>query len=142
MFMKSKKGEALPMNVIIIAIIVLIVLIIVIAFFAGGFGQLGRKLGDLFGTQFSAKSNDLAIQDCRDACDNAKDSSSEDQRLSSYCKSVLTVDTDGNPDTPPAKVRCSGLVDDIVISEGDTKKGVRADSSWVVSCPEVQSNCI
>lgn len=142
MLMKSKKGEALPMNVIIIAIIVLIVLIVVIAFFAGGFGQLGQKLSELFGGQYSGKSSDLAVQDCQQSCDSARDKPADVQRLSSYCKSVLTVDTDGNPSTPPAKVRCSGIVDDIQLTESETKRGLRTDSSWQVSCPEVQPNCL
>ena len=43
--MKSKRGQGLPMNTIVIAAIVLIVMVVLIYIFVGGMSQTTTKLG-------------------------------------------------------------------------------------------------
>jgi len=44
--MKSKRGQGLPMNTIVIAAIVLVVLVVLIMIFTGSMGQFTGKLKD------------------------------------------------------------------------------------------------
>jgi len=44
--MKSKKGQGLPMNTIVIAAIVLIVLVVIIMIFTGSMGSFTGKIGN------------------------------------------------------------------------------------------------
>ena len=43
--MKSKRGQGLPMNTIVIAAIVLVVMVVLIYIFVGGMSQTTNKLG-------------------------------------------------------------------------------------------------
>ena len=44
--MKSKRGQGLPMNTIVIAAIVLVVLVVIVLIFTGSMGQFTGKLKD------------------------------------------------------------------------------------------------
>ena len=41
----DKRGQGLPLNVIVIAIIVVVALVVIVAFFLGAFGNLGSRTG-------------------------------------------------------------------------------------------------
>ncbi len=92
LFPKDKKGAELSMNVIVIVIILVIVLVVLVAFFLGGFSQLVERLKGV-----GPDNKDTAIQDCSSKClvaqglpgDNAKE-------RSSYCRKLVSVDTDGD----------------------------------------------
>src|SRR3990167_6519684 len=104
--MLNKKGQGMPMNVIIIAIIVLVVLVILIAFFAGGFGSVVGKVRDLFTGTTAGQSRDVVIQTCQNLCDTAKVLPESSQKFSGYCKQSFVVDHDSNPSTAPNRMVC------------------------------------
>jgi len=127
----------MPMNVIIVAIIVIVVLVVLIAFFAGGFSSLSNKLRDIFGGATTGKASDAALLDCQNFCDVAASLPTSVQGNTAYCRSSFVVDTDGNPDTAPKKVKCSGAVTDLDRSASEERRGIQPDPSWRVECPEV-----
>ncbi|MBS3145948.1 hypothetical protein J4414_04055 [Candidatus Woesearchaeota archaeon] len=57
----NKRGQGLPLNVIVIAIIVVVALVVIVAFFLGGFGQLGGKAGETAGVGLKGTSQALAV---------------------------------------------------------------------------------
>ncbi len=94
--MKSKKAEALPLNVIIIAIIVIVVLVVVLLIFIGGIGGLQSK--------FQSKADDsvLAARECESFCNNIRDeTNSVVIKNSAYCTKSYKFDrnNDGKVDT-------------------------------------------
>lgn len=93
---KNKKGEALPLNVIIIAIIVIVVLVVVLLIFIGGIGGLQGK--------FQSKADDqvLASRECESFCNNIRDETNSNTiKSSGYCNTYYKFDknNDGKVDT-------------------------------------------
>ena len=127
----------MPMNVIIISIIVIVVLVVIIAFFAGGFSGLSNKLRDLVGGATTGATLDAANQDCLNFCDTASSLPTSVQANSAYCKTTLTVDTDGNANTPPRKVRCAGGASQLDVSPQEERRGITPEAGWRVPCVEV-----
>ena len=139
--MFNKKGQSMPMNVIIVGIIVLVVLVIIVAFFAGGFTSLGNKIKDLFGGQIQGQALDITIQTCQSSCDTAQSlGSPASQAKSSYCKASYIVDTDSNPSSPPEKVKCGSVstaVTSIEPGSSEEKRGVKEGGDLGIECGTV-----
>lgn len=102
----NKKGQGLPLNVVIVGIIVIVVLIILLVFFVGGTSQVTQKIREVFGLQASGQQTELAIQACQQSCDSVRERTGAVQKNSLYCKAALIVDLDANTGTPPEKVAC------------------------------------
>ncbi|MBS3168790.1 hypothetical protein J4216_06695 [Candidatus Woesearchaeota archaeon] len=132
--MKSKRGQGLPMNVIIIAIIVLVVLIVLIAFFAGGFSSIVGKVRALFGGGVSAQAQDLAISTCQQSCETAKKLPTSAQAQSSYCKLTFLIDHDADPDTIPQKYNCGRDARQVTTSTDETERGIVPGGDLGISC--------
>src|SRR3989338_575651 len=135
--MLNKKGQGMPMNVIIIAIIVLVVLVILIAFFAGGFGSIVGKVRDLFTGQVSGQAKDTVLQTCQNMCDVARGLPESAQKSSGYCTNSFVVDNDGNADTKPLKMKCGSeslQAGQPTVSEDEQSKGIEAGGDLGISC--------
>lgn len=135
--MLNKKGQGMPMNVIIIAIIILVVLIILIAFFAGGFGSITGKIRELFTGQVSGQTKDTTIQTCQSMCDIAKNYPASAQRSSGYCTNSYVVDMDSNPDTPPQRISCGSMSRTPIATQEDNDKGINVGGNLGIECSGV-----
>ena len=83
----NKRGEALPLNVIIIAIIVIVVLVVVLLIFIGGIAGLQDK--------FKSKADDsvLAARECENYCTNIQDElNPQVVQRSAFCNKVYRLD--------------------------------------------------
>jgi len=116
----NKKGQGLPLNVVIVGIIVIVVLIIVLVFFVGGTGQIIQQVRQVFGLNVQGQSVALAVESCSSSCNSVIDRVPNVQKNSLYCNAAIVVDNDGNADTPPVKMACG--------SENNAKLTVEADS--------------
>lgn len=134
--MSNKKAQGMPMNVIIIAIIVLVVLVILIAFFAGGFSSVVNKVRDLFGSQTSGQTRDIAIQTCQTLCDTAITLPSDSQSNSGFCTQTYVVDHDSNPETKPVRMSCTPIT--ITQTDEDLRRGIEPGGDLTVGCPSVK----
>ena len=127
--MKNKKGEALPLNVIIIAIIVIVVLVVVLLIFIGGIGGLQSK--------FQSKTDDavLAARECESFCNNVRDETNPAIiKNSAYCTRSYRFDRngDGKVDTDVN----TGAVVNYYCSDSHKADNNAANSDSVgVSCP-------
>ena len=131
----NKKGQDLPVNVIIVAIIVLVVLIIVVAFFAGGFSNIVGKIRGIFGGGVSGQERDIAIQTCQQLCDNAKRLPTSTQGKSGYCTNSYLVDDDGSSETPPVRSICgSQVIKSPTITPEELDRGIKAGTDLGVQC--------
>ena len=97
---KGKKGVELSINTIIVAVIVVVVLVVVVSFFLGGFTGLSDRVKATFFGVTAGFDRTLAVQTCRQYCDNAKLLPAISVKSSSYCTSYLNVDenNDGEAD--------------------------------------------
>ena len=98
----NKKGQGLPLNVLVVAILVIVVLILVVTFFFGGFTNISVRIKDLFFTGTAGTSETLAIQSCQRFCDNLnlRDFDTEDALKkvagsSNFCR-PMDIDLDGS----------------------------------------------
>lgn len=98
----NKKGQGLPMNVVILGIIVIVVLIIVLIFFVGGTAQVTSKIRDIFTGRVSGQAAELAVEDCRQLCESAKALPASLQAQSGYCTKTYVV----NLNNVPTKASC------------------------------------
>ncbi|MBI5391573.1 hypothetical protein HZB00_01075 [Candidatus Woesearchaeota archaeon] len=94
--LKGKRGQSLPMNVVIIGIIVLVVLLLVLVFFVGGFTKVKDTISGLLGGATRGTDVQQAIQFCQGYCDQAQGLSGEALKNSAYCKNAFKVDLNGN----------------------------------------------
>src|SRR3989344_5672327 len=135
--MLNKKGQGMPMNVIIIAIIVLVVLVILIAFFAGGFGSIVSRVRDTFSGQVTGQAKDTVLQTCQNMCDLAKGLPESAQRSSGYCTNSFTVDHDGDSSTKPQKMKCGSeslQAGQPTVSDDEKEKGIEVGGDLGISC--------
>ena len=73
-----KKGQALPLNTIVIAILVIVVLLVIIVFFTGQVGQTGEALEGQSVTQCNLVNPTLATLGYTDAIPKESGDSCED----------------------------------------------------------------
>ncbi len=92
----SKKGQELPLSTIIIIILVVIALVVVVAFFLGGTTKMTDTIKRVFFGTTQGYDLNLALQICRDRCDQASNLPVEVRRDSAFCKGYQYVDKDGN----------------------------------------------
>ncbi|QQG39134.1 MAG: hypothetical protein HYS32_01610 [Candidatus Woesearchaeota archaeon] len=108
----EKRGQSLPLNVIVIAIIVVVVLVVLVAYFLGGFGRLGGKVGSTFGTTTAGSDLTLATSACKTLCTqiNLFDS----PKSSPFCQRTFDVDKNGDGELGQGEteISCSQLVTD------------------------------
>ena len=64
----NKKGQGLPLNVLVVAIIVIVVLILVLTFFFGGFVSLSDKIKQIFSGATGGQEEGFVVQSCDRAC--------------------------------------------------------------------------
>ena len=89
----TKRGQGLPLNVIVISIIVVVALVVIIAFFLGAFGQLGGRAGTTTGTALEGTELGLAVGSCKNLCNQARALPTNILRdASPYCKKQFSVD--------------------------------------------------
>jgi len=127
--MKSKKGQGLPMNTIILAIIVIIVLVIIVVFFLGGTSSIAQKIKDIFLGATAGQDKELAVQFCNQYCDRGNEVA--------WCGHIFKVDTDGdgaaekNQETGNYyKWYCGTPVDPLLKQDEDSR-------SLGMSCPNI-----
>ena len=130
----NKKGQSLPMNVVILGIIVIVVLIIVLIFFVGGTAQVTSKIRDIFTGRVSGQAAELTVEDCKQLCESAKALPAALQKQSGFCTKAYTV----NLDNTPTKVICgqdslSSRPNPTVTPEEESR-GIKAGSDLGVSC--------
>ena len=103
----NKRGQGLPLNVIVIAIIVVVALVVIVAFFLGGFGKLGQKAGQTTGEGLIGTSQALATASCENLCNFAQDVDSSKVKATEFCLETKTIEkTDGTAE----EKRCDELV--------------------------------
>ena len=87
----NKRGQALPLNTLIIIILVVIVLIVVAVFFLGGTSKLSQSIRTIFYGTTAGTDVVLAREICEQRCESAKGGTTL-----AYCKLVQDIDRDGN----------------------------------------------
>lgn len=81
----NKRGQGLPLNMIVIAIVVVVALVVLVAFFLGAFGKLGGKAGTTTGTALEGTELSLAVASCENLCNQAKALPDSLKKASAYC---------------------------------------------------------
>ena len=94
----DKRGQGLPLNVIVIAIIVVVALVVLLAFFLGAFGNLGSRAGTTAGTALEGTELGLAVASCENLCNQAKALPNALKPQSAYCTKEFNVGTKDSPD--------------------------------------------
>jgi len=138
--MKNKRGEALPLNVIIIAIIVIVVLVVVLLIFIGGIAGLQDK--------FKSKADDsvLAARECENYCSNIQDEKNPEViSRSAYCTKWYKLDSDGDSkvdvgtNNQPIRYYCSGGGSNIPDNMDRSNVGTVGISCPVNCLPQLRS---
>ena len=93
----NKRGQGLPLNVIVIAIIVVVALVVIVAFFLGAFGNLGSRTGTTTGTALEGTELSLAVASCENLCNQAKALPVSLRKDSKYCTKSFNVGTADPP---------------------------------------------
>lgn len=93
--MLGKKGDALSLNIVVIAIIAVIILVVLAIIFTGGVGNAYRRMSEFFGIGTTGRTLESIRETCNLACTTAQASSSYSG--TSYCTSEFrTRDSSGN----------------------------------------------
>ena len=91
----AKRGQGLPLTTIIIAILVVVVLVVLVAFFLGGTTSITRGIKSLFFGTTAGTDLTIAIETCRNRCDQAQTLPNDDlKKNSAYCKTPFHIDFD------------------------------------------------
>ncbi|HLC37790.1 MAG TPA: hypothetical protein VJJ53_03350 [Candidatus Nanoarchaeia archaeon] len=122
----NKKGQGLPLNVIVIAIIVVVALVVIVAFFLGAFSNIGGKAGATTGTALTGTEAGLAVATCENLCNQAKTTSA---LKTIFCNKKFDVDKngdgeirDGEKDVPCKElVACKDVETGKPVCEADTQ---------------------
>jgi len=116
----NKKGQGLPMNVVILGIIVIVVLIVVLVFFVGGTGQFTQKIKQILGLNVKGEELQLATQSCIRSCESVAE----------------RTPIDANIDTPPIKTKCgdSSTANTETLSASEERQGIKLGRSLDVPC--------
>lgn len=127
----SKKGQGLPMNVVILAIIVIVVLIIILIILVGGTSQFVQVVRNVFTGRIKVQALDLATEDCKLFCDSAKAATTPYlKQQSNYCTKTYFVELDQQL----TKVNCGQNSRPVEINDEEKSKGVVAQSSLGIAC--------
>ena len=90
----QKKGQGLPLTTIVIAILVVVVLVVIVAFFLGGTTGLTNTIKRVFFGTTAGTDQTLAVETCRQYCDQAETLPDSLHATSPYCKQTFRLDTD------------------------------------------------
>ncbi len=94
---QNKRGQSLPMNVVIIGIIVLVVLLLVLLFFVGGFSKIRDGLSNAFGGATAGTDAQQAVQFCQGYCNQAQQLGTPPLvKNSAFCKKTFSIDQNGD----------------------------------------------
>ena len=93
----DKRGQGLTLNTIIMAILVIIVLVVIVLFFLGTFGGVTDKIKSTFFSTTVGTSEALAVETCRQYCDQAQRLPKDLQEKSAYCKQAFIIDGKSGP---------------------------------------------
>ncbi len=113
----GKKGDALSMNVVVIAILAVLVLVVVAIVFTGGVANAVQRMREFFNIGTGDSSLEFVKEQCRISCDGARLSS--DPKDSSYCRREFDIRVDNEvrkyacwnkAGVSSAEVFCSGVV--------------------------------
>lgn len=121
--MMNKKGQGMPLNVLIIAIIVIVVLILLLTFFFGGFVSLSDKIKQIFSGATGGQEEGFVVQSCERACitiqsrtDPGNDAARQAMYKGTYFCQGKNVDLNGDgvlnkeEETPKERgLTCEGL---------------------------------
>ena len=96
----NKRGQGLPLNVLIIAILVVIVLVVLVTIFLSGTAGLTKTIRDIFGGTIAGTDKSIAVESCKNRCNQAELLSKEQQATSAFCKKPFNIDDnlDGEAD--------------------------------------------
>ncbi|MBT3865542.1 hypothetical protein HOF78_00375 [Candidatus Woesearchaeota archaeon] len=130
-FLKDKKGVELTLNTVIIAILVVLVLIVVIGFFLGGTSKAKNTISDIFSAGIAGSDFGLAVQQCENYCDQAKDWSPALKEKSPYCTKAFNLDIEG---TGEAKTHING-------EKKVANSYYCGGTTLSIPCPELESAC-
>ena|SRR3989338_9765983 len=89
-----KRGESLPLNVIIIGILVVLVLVSVAVFYFFTWGKTTSTIKRTFSNIVAGDDRGLATQLCSKWCEDAKLLSFNERKNSAYCGKSFNVDDD------------------------------------------------
>ena len=120
----NKKGQGLPLNVLVVAILVIVVLILVVTFFFGGFTNISVRIKDLFFTGTAGTSETLAIQSCQRFCDNLllRSNPQGSAESSNFCRGdKIDLDGDGVISSTEEDIDCMDLGIDCIVPETKAK---------------------
>ncbi len=131
MMQRGKRGQGLPMNVVILAIIVIVVLIILLIILVGGTSKFAETVKGIFSGRVSAQSLELATKDCQQFCESAKVNPSLASR-SKYCTYTTVVELDNQL----TKVGCQPNVR-TEPTEAEKSRGIVAGDGLGVACDQV-----
>jgi len=93
----GKKGQGLPLTTIILFIIVVVVLVMIIAFFLGGTTTITNTIKNIFFGVTAGTDKTLAIENCRQYCDQSLVQPAASTRKSSvYCTQYFKIDNNGD----------------------------------------------
>ena len=86
----NKRGQGLPLNVIVIAIIVVVALVVIVAFFLGAFGNLGSRTGTTTSAALEGTDLNLAGAKCESLCNQAQ--TSKGILKPAFCSTKFSID--------------------------------------------------
>lgn len=97
----DKRGQALPMNTVIITILVVLVLIVIAVFFLSGTEGITKTIKDVFFGTTAGTDRVFAVQTCKQRCDQLQ--LLPEPAKSAYCTSSFGIDenNDGEADFVP-----------------------------------------
>jgi hypothetical protein len=111
----AKRGQGLPLNLIVLAIIAALVLVLIIAFTVGGAGSSFSRIFKVGATAAGDEIESVRAA-CRQSCSTAESTvgNLDEWKTSGYCKKKSSIDLDGSgkldDSTDPAKdevgIRC------------------------------------
>ncbi len=93
----AKRGQGLPLNLIVLAIIAALVLVLIIAFTVGGAGSSFSRIFKVGATAAGDEIESIRAA-CRQACSTAESTVTNGQEwiTSGYCKKRSSIDLDGD----------------------------------------------
>ena len=91
-----KRGQALPLNTIILIILVVLVLIVVAAFFLGGTATLMDIIREILYGSIAGTDRVLAVSNCGSRCSQLRLLPDSALKGSAYCQEFERIDEDNN----------------------------------------------
>ena len=118
---KSKKGQGLSMNTIVLIIIAVLVLLVIIVIFMGGATAVNQWFKEVFNFGTASQSRGFVETACNSNCDSAEDS--DNSANTAYCNYIFeNVDANGDGE-PDGDYVCDSSNTAVDITENKIKSG-------------------